>query len=318
MATTPQKINYPETFNVDIDEPDVYQKATEIISLLRNKGYNTNTFIGNTSGKTRYVVENKNVTKCITSSHYPYEESISNEGLKRLFKVIDVINTGTFNLNLTSSGRPDTRFIRDFFDNLSFNRGNYDISSKNLTYCFIDFTLNYADYRALNPDLPLVKEEDIKLILKYCNLTKKEENMTQEKKIIGYIPKNEEFDKAICGVCNMTSKCGRFMPISDVYNSLIKLGVLELWCEPIYEETEKEITVSGAISLKIKDKRVFHKNEDITDYVIEIAQIWKNLKDNSKIAGYDFIVGDVMLVKTGCETKKTFLSDWYSVYLQIK
>ena len=77
--------------------------------------------------------------------------------------------------------------------------------------------------------------------------------------------------------------------------------------------------MNGKFNLTVKGKKVFHNIEDITNYVLEVGEQYStgsNLK--GKFAGYDFHIKDMVLSKTGCESKETFLSQWLKVYNLIK
>lgn len=307
----PQKIEYPKNIAIKVNR----KEAENFIEFLKTKEYYTAWYLGNIIEKeVTYNIEEKEIKFCNSSLN----ANVTYKEFKELIEAIDIINTGTFIFTTEISGKIETEFIRNFFDNLGFNRGIWETNSSGILYCFDDFIITHTEFPSFISNSPRITEKDIQLILKHCNLTKKEQNMIQEKKIIHYKPKNETFAKAIKNIVGLAFPPKVLDEKSITGNRLKELGVFELWCEPVYKETEKEVTVGGTISLKIKDKKVFHKNEDITNYVTEIAQIWKNLKDNSKIAGYDFIIDDVTLTKTGCERGMTKLSDWYSVYLQIK
>jgi hypothetical protein len=90
--------------------------------------------------------------------------------------------------------------------------------------------------------------------------------------------------------------------------------------EEIEKATEQTVSMNGKFNLTVKDKRVFHKNEDITSFVEGIGGLYDNrvLKRNFGIKNYDFHVKDMILSKTGCESQETYLSDWLKVYELIK
>jgi len=81
--------------------------------------------------------------------------------------------------------------------------------------------------------------------------------------------------------------------------------------------------MNGKFNLTVRNKRVFHKNEDITDYIEEIGTWWKNvmLEGNLKFAkSYDFLIPshNIKIMKSGCQSQETYLSDWLKVYDLIK
>lgn len=78
--------------------------------------------------------------------------------------------------------------------------------------------------------------------------------------------------------------------------------------------------MNGKFNLTIKNKKVYHKSEDITNYVLEIGKR-HSLSGNQYsdyYCGFSFTVKDIILSKTGCESQETYLSDWLKVYELIK
>lgn len=102
-------------------------------------------------------------------------------------------------------------------------------------------------------------------------------------------------------------------------NNLKEAGVLDIWFEPLYEEEVKTINM-GSFNLTIKDKKIFHKSEDITSFVIDMQYIFTPILNNKfgKNNDYQCLVEDVVFKKTGCEFNTTKLSDWLKVYDMIK
>jgi hypothetical protein len=81
--------------------------------------------------------------------------------------------------------------------------------------------------------------------------------------------------------------------------------------EPIYESQEKVISM-GEFNLTIKPEGIFHGIENITKFIETVSREYKPF--NTKIHGYDFIVKDMILSKTGCENTETKLSQWLDVW----
>lgn len=89
--------------------------------------------------------------------------------------------------------------------------------------------------------------------------------------------------------------------------------------EEIEKATEQVISMNGKFNLTIRNKKVYHKSEDITNFVLDIGQDYGDRKCFINIyRGYDFHIKDVILSKTGCESQETYLSDWLKVYELIK
>lgn len=84
----------------------------------------------------------------------------------------------------------------------------------------------------------------------------------------------------------------------------------------------KTVRMGGenGFDLIVKDGKVFHKTEDITDYVTQVHNSWKLRMEADRIYGanYAFKIKDIILSKTGCENKETKLSEWLALYELIK
>lgn len=97
----------------------------------------------------------------------------------------------------------------------------------------------------------------------------------------------------------------------DIFNRLPQ-EIVETW-EPIYEEEVKTINM-GSFNLTVKDKKVFHKNEDITDVVLDISKY----RIMQKVGRYTARIENITFSSVGCENNETKLSDWLKVYDMIK
>lgn len=153
----------------------------------------------------------------------------------------------------------------------------------------------------------------------------------QDKEIIGYKLIKPEYENAAIKIVAMDLPLtvDRITPKTKTGNSTVmydrlkKAGVLELWFEPVYATSEQTVSMNGKFNLTVRNKRVFHKNEDITDYIEEIGTWWKNvmLEGNLKFAkSYDFLIPshNIKIMKSGCQSQETYLSDWLKVYNLIK
>jgi len=167
----------------------------------------------------------------------------------------------------------------------------------------------------------MFKEEDLIRLYKEQNNI---EDMNEDKQIIGYKLIKPEYTGAIKELTKGLTFKNEIDTIgfSIVISILKKAGVLDLWFKPIYEVKEEIISINGQFNLKVKDKRVFHENEDITDYVKSIGIWWENimLSGNLKFGKYDFLIPshNIKLMKTGCQTKETNLENWLKIYNLIK
>lgn len=160
-----------------------------------------------------------------------------------------------------------------------------------------------------------------------------DENTMQEnnKKIVGYKLIKPEYMEAIEKIANKNI-IGENNGVRTYFNNNIlsyraqisinnlkEAGVLDIWFEPIYEEEVKTINM-GSFNLTVKDKKVFHKSEDITSFVTDMQYIFTPILNNKfgKNNNYQCLVEDVVFKKTGCEFNTTKLSDWLKVYDMIK
>ena len=153
----------------------------------------------------------------------------------------------------------------------------------------------------------------------------KENNM--EKKIIGYNLIKPEYKKAALNIATVYNfgtldKKFDFCNNSIVYDKLKKAGVLDLWFEPVYEESEKIVEIGNPkFTLKIKDKKVYHNNEDITKFVLEIHEYFKNLYSvKPNVISYPLEVNfdALRFTKTGCQNSESTLKEWLNIYDMIK
>ena len=91
--------------------------------------------------------------------------------------------------------------------------------------------------------------------------------------------------------------------------------------EEIFEINKVTYTMgksgTGTFELIVRDGKVFHKTEDITQYVKEVQRQYTSTVWKSKyvFGKYDFHVKDLILSKTGCENVETLLSQWVAIKL---
>lgn len=144
-------------------------------------------------------------------------------------------------------------------------------------------------------------------------------NMNDNKKIIGYkspirFGHGVEVGMIFERIPNIPDYYRPKDKHDDMFNRLPK-EIVENW-EPIYEEEVKTINM-GSFNLTVKDKKVFHKNEDITQYVKALVKIFMNLP--SSINGKDCIIKEIIFQDNGCEKNNNSSSlDWLKVYNMIK
>lgn len=89
-------------------------------------------------------------------------------------------------------------------------------------------------------------------------------------------------------------------------------GVLDLWFEPIYVESEIVHSVGGKFNVTIKDGDIYHCDTIITDYVKAIKEFTSNIP--TELHGFTFSIKDIIFNQTGCEIKETSIRDWLNLY----
>jgi len=142
--------------------------------------------------------------------------------------------------------------------------------------------------------------------------------MENNKKIIGYKSPVDLFNKNYKAGTLFIKDTGNFnfmyKPEGCVDNSKWTLPkeIVETW-QPIYEEEVKTINM-GSFNLTVKDKKVFHNQEEITDFVKAMS----NYKILQNLSRYTARIEEITFSVTGCRNSPTKLSDWLKVYDMIK
>lgn len=140
----------------------------------------------------------------------------------------------------------------------------------------------------------------------------------RQKEIASYVFKNEEFKNAAEAIFGFNYVLANVKPTGPIINKLKELNVLDVWCIPVYKE-KSEVVDMGKFSLTIKDKKVFHKNEEITEFVRNISNnIVEKFSIPSNNGNRTIVIKEVIFSKTGCEDSETTLSQWKAVYNKIK
>lgn len=144
-----------------------------------------------------------------------------------------------------------------------------------------------------------------------------------EKEVIGYKFIKPEYKKAvecICGITNFKSfedyKLSSPLEILNSWERRISLlkeaGVLEQWFEPVYKS---KIFQVGDFQITVENGRAFHKEDDITDFVIQMVNHYGYYKS---FKNYMCFTEEVIFSKTGCEKTPSKLSEWVAVYNSLK
>jgi len=74
---------------------------------------------------------------------------------------------------------------------------------------------------------------------------------------------------------------------------------------------EKTISVGGKFNVTIKDGKIWHKADDITEFVTQLTSAFPHYH---VFSGYSVDMKDVTFSRTGCQHVETNLSDWKVVY----
>lgn len=144
----------------------------------------------------------------------------------------------------------------------------------------------------------------------------KEEEMNNEKKIIGYRLIKPKYEEAVMRIVGCLFSLDIFCRVGgddkcQATQKLREAGVLDLWFEPVYAEIE-QLFDFGTFSVKIKDGKVYHKTDDITDFVKEMVNFsLEIMKFKPKI--HTANIENVIFSRTGCQRSTTTLSQWLEV-----
>jgi len=101
-----------------------------------------------------------------------------------------------------------------------------------------------------------------------------------KKEIIGYVLKKREYTKAVNEIIDNDDWFPQisFVNGSDSYNKLLDAGVLDIWFEPVYKDSEFKF--GRWYKLKEDDSYIAFINEDESGYGIYINE-WFNHEPNS-------------------------------------
>lgn len=199
------------------------------------------------------------------------------------------------------------------------SEGIYQINDKNISkgrYCNHTSHIIYpASYfiNTNNTDMNTDKEV-IGYVLKpeYSNMQKACESITGYDYNFTKGRNHTDTGYAVVGSPNIT----------DCYSKLQKAGVLNLWFNPCYapeKPKEEVIQMAEGFTLVIRDKKVFHKEEDITSYVLALRKIFCNYMDTTiGDRNWDLQIDDIIIKKSGCKSKATRYSQWMAIYEKIK
>ena len=89
--------------------------------------------------------------------------------------------------------------------------------------------------------------------------------------------------------------------------------IVETW-EPVYKSKEVVIKMGNSFDLTIKDGKVWHKSDNITQFVQNLVNCFDYVNKDQSYGQYKAQFKDVIFSSTGCERTETKLSEWILVY----
>ena len=145
------------------------------------------------------------------------------------------------------------------------------------------------------------------------------ENNMENKEIIGYKLIKPEYEKAARGIA-----VGCFCKFTEIFSEDVKpirlwkeAGILDIWFEPVYKSKEVVIRMGNSFDLTIKDGQVWHKSDNITDFVTRMMVDFSTER-TLKFGGYNLCIKDITFKYTGCQNVETKLSEWIAVYNELQ
>lgn len=146
-------------------------------------------------------------------------------------------------------------------------------------------------------------------------------NQKEMKEIIGYkLKKNcKYYEGAAAKICGYKSEklntlyddAVNFLKNSQNKLDIEKAGVLDLWFDPVYAQKEKMVSVGGKFNVTIKNNRIWHDSDNITDFVKTLNS---ELQTCYVFDSYAVYISDMIFCRTGCQNVETKLSDWRKVW----
>jgi hypothetical protein len=201
--------------------------------------------------------------------------------------------------------------------------GSYDMEFKSYGITNFDekvyVMFEEEDYSGVNYYMVLANDI-INLYVTKIDKQAQPKEITNEKLSVGYKLVKEEYRQAALRIIysddeRINSDGELSITSGDAISKLRDAGVLDLWFEPFYNQII--ISMNDMFNLRIKNKRVYHGYDDITDYVMGIGAWWETAS-KLRFNGYDFKIMSLTLCKTGCENKMTKIENWLKIYNLIK
>lgn len=293
----------PDCWHVKVTEQN-----QEVLGKWRGVKVKIDEIVGTVKWKNKYTEKGHNSGHITSSTHYTFGEEITFEQFQE--HVLKINNSKTEKINIAEKPYNELEDV------------TYEIITthpyfKTLSEIDLEDIIRGIDCDGYKKLDGYDSKQKAKTLI---NLFKQGIN---DKKICGYKLIKPEFKKAVIEI----TKCYHFAfenfeKEANKFTSSIKdlkeAGVLDLWFEPIYEEEVKVVRMGGlyGFELKIKDNKVYHNIEDITNYVLSIQEWHRKLP--TIFDKYSFDISDIQLRRTGCESKPTTVDEWLAVAKMIK
>lgn len=206
--------------------------------------------------------------------------------------------------------------IVNFLHTNGYNTNGVGGNGKNGHFYFIgkgETLVEYSNFFQINPTSKSYTLEELQYFDYLSN---------QNKEIITYelLPEYEKFlptlDKISSHFSNQVPPYKTGGTTSMYSLNFKEAGLLNIWFKPIYGETQKEFIMSDDFILKVKNKKVYHGSEEITDFVIEMGEWFNSIPE--KFSVYKFKIADLIFSKTGCQNELTSIKQWMEIYNEIK
>jgi len=149
------------------------------------------------------------------------------------------------------------------------------------------------------------------------------ENNMENKEIIGYKAPYDLFGgtykKGTIFVKDNGDKRFRYKPESAVDSSYWNVAeeIATTW-EAVYKSKEVVIRMGNSFDLTIKDGKVWHKSDNITQFVQNLVNCFDYVNKDQSYGQYKAQFKDVIFSSTGCERTETKLSEWILVYNELQ
>lgn len=211
-----------------------------------------------------------------------------------------------------SKTKEEDKIIVDWFNEKFSKNVNYDFHIGGFC-CTSDGQYSYCKSYKIEEEYTEITFDEFK-----------ENFVKEQKKIIGYKLIKREYEKAVELIANNyivhnNLTLLEYLKVGGYSNvcvkSLEESGVLDLWFEPVYEPEKKKLETieMGDFTLSITKDGIFHKEENITDFVKQMMDFREN-----KFSKWKYSIKQIEFYSTGCEKSRTWLHEWELVWEKYK